>query len=78
MIDLTPESWMTAALCAQSDPDAWHPEPQASVVDAKRICGTCPALASCFEWALRTSPQHGIYAGMTVNQLRRYKRAVTV
>jgi hypothetical protein len=38
-------AWMDAALCAQADPDAWHPDGKgAKYGPAKTICGHCPAM----------------------------------
>lgn len=45
--DLTPQDWMGSALCAQSDPDAWHPAKGGTYGPARAICLECPAIDAC-------------------------------
>lgn len=56
---------MDAALCAQTDPDAWFPEPGGVAKEAKAVCARCPVRAECLELALRIRPQHGVWAGLS-------------
>ena len=37
---------------------------------AKEICGRCPVMATCRAWALRTSPEFGIFGGLTAHERR--------
>ncbi|MCO6010563.1 WhiB family transcriptional regulator [Actinoallomurus purpureus] len=47
-----------------------HPHDQAAREDiAKDICGTCPVRNACLDYALRTKPNRGIWAGLTVDEL---------
>lgn len=40
--------WMGSALCAQTDPDLWHPEGRGDRYrHAKAICGNCPVQREC-------------------------------
>lgn len=57
----------SAALCAQSDPDAWFPDDgdRHGARLAARICGGCPVRADCLEAALERGEQHGIWGGTT-------------
>lgn len=62
------------ALCASSDPDMWFPERRYATdskhyhseesMQARAICGACPARPECLEYALRYSGLHGIWAGL--------------
>jgi WhiB family redox-sensing transcriptional regulator len=62
------------ALCASSDPDLWFPERRYATdsyhyrteesMQARAICGVCPAKPECLEYALRYSGLHGIWAGL--------------
>jgi WhiB family transcriptional regulator, redox-sensing transcriptional regulator len=62
------------ALCASSDPDMWFPERRHATdsnhyrteesMQARAICGACPANPECLEYALRYSGLHGIWAGL--------------
>jgi hypothetical protein len=41
-------AWMDSALCAQTDPDLWHPEGAGDRYrHAKTICGNCPVRREC-------------------------------
>ena len=37
---------------------------------AKEICGRCPVMTTCRAWALRTSPEFGIFGGLTAHERR--------
>jgi hypothetical protein len=39
-----------------------------------RICEGCEVLAECYEYAQEIKPSHGIWAGMTPNQLKARRR----
>lgn len=44
--------WMSEALCAQTDPDLFHPEGSGSGYrEAKKICAACPVQRECGEHA---------------------------
>jgi hypothetical protein len=72
MRDLT---WMDTALCAQTDPDLFHPEGQgAKYRDAKKICGRCPVQPECtaharhLEGSVGINDRHGMWAAQVPNQ----------
>lgn len=77
--------WMApdapTALCAEVDPELWHPEKGGSTRDAKRVCRRCPLIAACRTWAL-DHPQearHGVWGGLSERERRallRQRRAV--
>ncbi|MFJ2259510.1 WhiB family transcriptional regulator [Streptomyces sp. NPDC087844] len=61
-------SWMDAALCAQTDPDLFHPEGKGcSYRDARSVCGRCPVRPQCEAYAqsledgLAKAHRHGIW-----------------
>jgi hypothetical protein len=65
MRDLT---WMDAALCAQTDPELFHPDGQGcSYRDARSVCGACPVQVQCeayaqsFEGDLSYTHRHGMW-----------------
>lgn len=66
--------WMTWALCAETDSDAFFPERGGSARHAKAICSGCPAQEECLEYALEYG-EVGIWGGTTETQRRRMKRA---
>jgi WhiB family redox-sensing transcriptional regulator len=71
---LTPEPWTQDALCAQTDPDAWFPEPGEGGRAAKKICNRCPVRNECLEYALRTNQQAGIWGGVGEHERQRLRR----
>jgi WhiB family transcriptional regulator, redox-sensing transcriptional regulator len=36
---------------------------------AKDICATCPVQTACLEYAIRTKPVRGVWAGMTADEI---------
>lgn len=69
-------AWMDSALCAQADPDEWIDNlAGAGSRTAKRICGTCPVMASCAAHATALEDYEGaqirgVWGGRTQNQRR--------
>lgn len=55
-------------------PDAFTIEPpierMAREDAARDVCETCPVWDSCLEYALRTNPKSGVWAGMSANEVR--------
>ncbi|WP_217235419.1 WhiB family transcriptional regulator [Streptomyces sp. AC555_RSS877] len=62
-------AWMDDALCAQADPDAWHPDGKgAKYGQAKTVCDRCPVQPQCrihvqrFEGGHGINERHGLWA----------------
>lgn len=70
---IEPEPWMANALCTQVDPEVFFPEKPDTPELARKICGSCDVIEQCREYALRTRPRHGIWAGMTLRQRNKIK-----
>ena len=68
-------AWHDDALCAQTDPDLFHPEPGRSAATAKRVCMACEVRTQCLEHAVKHGENTGIWGGMTPNQRRAIRRA---
>ncbi|MGC5013140.1 WhiB family transcriptional regulator [Streptosporangium sp. DT93] len=55
-------------------PDVFEPEPdtarQEREAAAKRICATCPARPQCLAYALDIRPAEGVWAGLSVEEIR--------
>lgn len=64
------EPWMSEAICAQTDPDAFFPEKGGSTKEAKRVCLGCPVRETCLEWALVRRERFGIYGGKSERERR--------
>jgi len=57
-----------SALCAQTDPEVFFPEPGGSTDAAVTICSGCELWASCYEWALTIPDLIGVWGGSTERQ----------
>ena len=68
------EPWMTDALCAQTDPEAFFPPKGGSSATAKRICAMCDVREQCLDYALRTGQQEGVWGGASARERRRMRR----
>lgn len=74
MIDLAIRApRLDGALCAQTDPELFHPEKGRSdqIRKAKAICGRCPVQPECLEWALDNRTVTGILGGTTYSERKR-------
>ncbi|MET9467400.1 WhiB family transcriptional regulator [Streptomyces sp. NPDC006544] len=64
--------WMSKALCARMDPDAWFNEDDAA--EAKIACGWCPVRDLCKEFAdthegtVSRKYRHGVWAGQGTSE----------
>lgn len=68
-------SWMDAALCAQTDPELFHPEGKGcSYRDARTVCGRCPVRPQCeahaqqFEGGQSKAKRHGMWGAQGPNR----------
>lgn len=66
--------WMTRALCAETDPEAFFPEKGGTTRDAKRICEGCDVRAECLEAALLNNERYGIWGGCSERERRQIQR----
>lgn len=69
------DSWRENALCRQTDPEAFFPEPGESTAQAKQTCMACVVRTSCLDYALDTGQAHGIWGGHGSTELRRLIQA---
>lgn len=48
--------------------DLFYPDTEDNYEEARKICGTCPVLEACLEWAMRNerpSYRHGMWGSLT-------------
>jgi WhiB family transcriptional regulator, redox-sensing transcriptional regulator len=69
------EDWRAEAACVGENLDIFFPlgdqaTHHALSNQAKQVCARCPVLATCRAWALRTSPEFGIFGGLTAHERR--------
>lgn len=67
------QPWAEYALCAQADPEAWHPKKGVPSPKAKATCALCPVRQPCLEYALRTDQRWGIWGGLSERERRGLK-----
>jgi len=67
----TAPQWHHLALCAQTDPDAFFPEPGESAEPAKRVCRGCDVRPACLTYALEHNESHGVWGGLSAPERRR-------
>ena len=57
----------------QQAPDLWFPEDGPSGGLARKWCAKCPEAEACLSWAKTIRPSHGIWAGLSADQIGRRK-----
>ncbi|MFJ5531126.1 WhiB family transcriptional regulator [Streptomyces sp. NPDC093261] len=60
--------WLRYAACEGEDPDLFFPVGTTGpaleeTAAAKRICGRCPVIGECLDWALRSGQTAGVWGG---------------
>ena len=65
--------WDEAALCAQTDPEAFFPEKGGSTRDAKKVCASCEVKAACLTYALENDERFGIWGGLSSRERRKIR-----
>ncbi len=69
--------WRENSLCAQTDPEAFHPEKGGSTREAKKVCMSCEVREECLHWALDNNERYGIWGGLSERERRKlHKKAV--
>jgi hypothetical protein len=76
-VPLQPRVLADSGLCARHpDPGLWTSSRPLDRERATAICGWCPVLEVCREWALTLPQADGaIYAGLSAKQRRELRRA---
>jgi WhiB family redox-sensing transcriptional regulator len=71
------KNWRKYAICNQTDPELFFPDPWQSAAPAKLVCSFCPVRDECLTEALNNPGLQGIWAGTTPRerqQLRAQRR----
>ena len=72
-----PEGWMALALCAQTDPDAYFPDPggqNGSGAQAKQVCRRCEVSDQCLSFAMKNDMRYGIWGGLGAQARHRLRK----
>lgn len=57
--------WHKFGLCAQVDPELFHPAPTESSAAAEAVCARCPVQKTCLVAGVETREPHAVYGGLT-------------
>jgi WhiB family redox-sensing transcriptional regulator len=75
------KDWRHDSTCRNEDPELFFPTGRSGsvtydvqVIQAKAVCGRCPVVTACLEWALTNSRDDGIWGGMDPTERRTLKR----
>ncbi|MFJ9131272.1 WhiB family transcriptional regulator [Streptomyces sp. NPDC102340] len=73
--------WRELATCRGMDPDLFFPIGNSrsfaalvEIDEAKAVCGSCPVVRQCLEWALNAGAVEGIWGGTTEAERRAMRR----
>lgn len=72
---VVPPPWTDAALCNQTDPEAFFPEKGGSTRAAKTVCLGCEVRQQCLDYALSNGERFGIWGGLSERERRRLSGA---
>ena len=61
-------------LCAQTDPEAFYPEPREPAAPAIAVCHRCPVRVECLEYALTHDERFGVWGGRSARERARLRR----
>ncbi|MEU9788418.1 WhiB family transcriptional regulator [Streptomyces phaeochromogenes] len=71
--------WRERAACLYEDPDLFFPIGNSGLThkqidEAKAVCGRCPVMEQCLDWAVHVVQVEGIWGGTTESERRAMKR----
>ncbi|WP_461033983.1 WhiB family transcriptional regulator [Streptomyces mayteni] len=72
--------WRFGAACADEDPELFFPDSQNATRarrqtnKAKKVCGRCPVMEICLQWALETRQESGVWGGLSEEERYALKR----
>ncbi|MEV1070163.1 WhiB family transcriptional regulator [Streptomyces sp. NPDC050263] len=71
--------WRERAACLRVDPDLFFPVGHTGpaldqIEEAKAVCGRCPVLEQCRDWAVEVGQVEGIWGGTTESERRALRR----
>lgn len=72
-------SWRKFAICRDTDPDLFFPvgttgHALVQIDRAKEVCGQCPVMTDCLDFAIETNQDSGIWGGTSEEERRQMRR----
>lgn len=69
-------AWVADALCAQTDPEAFHPtrSDASAAAAAKKVCSRCPVREQCLATALADPSLDGVWGGTSYRQRQKLRK----
>ena len=71
------QNWRDGALCAETDPDIFHPEMgdyRGSQI-ARAVCMRCVVLEACRTYGIANTSEQGVIGGLTQQERYRARRS---
>lgn len=65
--------YLDEAACRGYDSELFYMESAAAIVQAKSLCGRCPVMEGCLEWAVRRE-EFGVWGGTTARERAAIRR----
>jgi WhiB family redox-sensing transcriptional regulator len=75
--ELRDQDWRDSGGCLELDPAVFFPDPGVSSAAALSACARCVVRDRCLEWALANDIRFGIWGGLTEDERRALRRAVS-
>ena len=66
----TRPAWMAEAACRGVGPDLFYVSKGQPVAPARALCASCPVRDDCYQYALDTDAEGGIWGGATSKERR--------
>ncbi|RMI39745.1 WhiB family transcriptional regulator [Streptomyces triticirhizae] len=71
--------WRHRAACREEDPELFFPVGDTGpalvqIEQAKAVCRRCPVTEHCFQWAMETRQEHGVWGGASEDERRVARR----
>ncbi|WP_069625361.1 WhiB family transcriptional regulator [Streptomyces niveus] len=69
------QEWRDDALCAEVDPEIFHPKQGESIGPAREVCMACPVRRECADHAIPNEP-YGVWGGLSPRERQRLRRSL--
>src|SRR5450759_2731535 len=72
-------AWRDSAACLDVAPELFFPVGTAypallQIAEAKKVCGRCPVIETCLQWATEAHQDSGVWGGLSSDERRTLKR----